>query len=243
MKLVKQTLTYLFLFIKESLTPVIKLTARFSLIALGFYVPFKMYTAIPHQHHKAIANNIHNTDYILSNSPFKYNAVIKLHLFLEEGEGYCSGFVVDATHAFTAAHCTPGLITGKTFATDSEEKSHIPITDYNSNKRGDYAVLIGDFSKFNALLVVVNTPTVVDLYAQPIGMCGYPMGQKQMVCTEGVDAGPTDSMMLAKGELYPGMSGGPVVVDLPIGLVAVAVNSATDGPDLILAPLIGITAL
>lgn len=246
-----QALSFLFYFTIETLTPVIRLTAKFSLIALAFYAPYKIYSLIPARHHKRIANDIRNAEYIQSNNPSKFGAVIKLHLFLEEGEGYCSGVVVDATHAFTAAHCTPGLITDKTFATDETETSHVNITDYHANTRGDYAVLIGDFSKFNALLVETRRPVVVSLIKQPVSPCGYPMGQKDLVCTEAVVLSPMDSSMVAVGEMYPGMSGGPVVVRVPVlGLVVVAVNTGTWGQEgglppstLILSPLIGITAL
>lgn len=248
--LLKQSGYRLLTFIIQTLTPVVRLTAKFSIVVIAFYLPYKVYSLFPKHHHKAIANDIHNVQYANLNSPSKLNPIIKLHLFLEEGEGYCTGFVVDATHAFTAAHCTPGLITNKTFATDETETSHIAITDYHANVRADFAVLIGDFSRFNAIIVSTQEPVVMKLVGYPIASCGYPEGQKHLVCSVGQLQAPMDSHIYALGEMYPGMSGGPVLVDVPgLDPIAFAVNTGTMGEgDLnvsatYLSPLLGITAL
>lgn len=246
----KQSLSFLFTFVKQTLTPVISLTAKFSLIAFAFYAPYKLYNALPKHHHAQIANNI-NLSYFTHNSSNKYNPIVKLHLFLEEGEGYCSGTVVDSTHIITAAHCTPGLIVGRTYATDTTEVAHAAITDYHSNFRADYSVLIGDFSKFNGIPAVLDKPLAVSSVGEVVATCGFPMGQKDLICAQAKIVSPIDSQILAVGEMYPGMSGGPVLVSVPlIGPIVIAVNTGTWGQaggipasSLVFSPLVGITAL
>lgn len=220
-------------------------------ITLGIgYTGYKVYNLIPTKHHIQIANNIHSSAFT-KNSSDKYNPIVKLHLFLEEGEGYCSGTVLDATHLLTAAHCTPGLIVDKTYATDSTETTHVNITDYHSNFRADYSILIGDFAKFNVLPAVLESPVAVDLVGSVVATCGYPMGQKALACANARIVSPMDSSMLGVGEMYPGMSGGPVLVSIPlVGVIVVAVNTGTWGQGglgsvaaLVFSPLIGITAL
>lgn len=220
------------------------------LITLGIgYAGYKVYNLIPTKHHAQIANNI-NSSAFTNNSSNKYNPIVKLHLFLEEGEGYCSGTVLDATHLLTAAHCTPGLIVDKTYATDSTESAHVNITDYHSNFRADYSILIGDFAKFNVLPAVLGSPIAVDLVGSVVATCGYPMGQKQLICAKAKIVSPMDSGILAVGEMYAGMSGGPVLVEVPLlGPTIVAVNTGTWGQGgfsaaaLFFSPLVGITAL
>lgn len=229
----------------------------------------------PKKHHISLSKDIDNEAYVKLNSEQKYNPIIRLHVFLKETpkssednasilltkeqEGYCSAFVVDATHAFTAAHCTPGLIVNKSTATDTTGSIEVPITNYNSNFRADFSILIGDFSKFNALITAYTVPLAIDLAGQNIAMCGYAGGAAEMVCTQGKLLSPLNSQILAAGELYPGMSGGPVLIEIPLsvqqtpqmfGVVAIGVNTASLGGNeglppsaLLLSPLVGINAL
>lgn len=218
-------------------------------------------------HHISLSRDLNNEEYYKLNNELKFNPIIRLHVFLKETpksgednasilltkdqEGYCSAFVVDSKHAFTAAHCTPGLIVNKTTATDSTGSVEIPITDFNSNFRGDFSIITGDFSRFNALLTIYKAPLATAIMGVHIAMCGYPGGAAELVCTEGKALSPINSQILAAGELYPGMSGGPVVIELPlVGVVAIGVNTASLGGNenlppsaLLLSPLLGINAL
>lgn len=216
--------------------------------------------------HKYLSKDIHNMEYVALNNDQKLSPVVRFHVFSKEvskfnndnfnlfhlvnNEGYCSAWIVDSTHAFTAAHCTVGLIVDKSTLIDSTGQVEVGITDYQGDSRTDYAILTGDFSQFNAIQTVIQDAVTIDLIGQPAELCGYPGGSPELTCTRAVLKGPFNSQMLAVGELYPGMSGGPVMIQSLLGPMAVALNTATIGEmygfpamALILSPLLGINGL
>ncbi len=173
--------------------------------------------------HKAM--QIYNaTDYRDDMPPIKFNepsaeqqlpSLIRLH-DLKTGRFFCSGTVISANYAVTAAHCLEGR---------SRRKPSIAIKDINNNDtpitaiagyyegRSDLGLLIGDFSKFQTFQATVDTQTIVSILedsSRIIVSCGFPYGGAAF-CHAIANVAPFDSGFIGIGYMYPGMSGGPVM--------------------------------
>lgn len=130
---------------------------------------------------------------------------------------FCSGFTIDDNYVITAAHCvTPNQ---KVFI-----NKDIPGRVIGVNYRADYAMILGNFSNFQPLSVELTWGVMNMLAGRLVKACGYPMGQQTLVCTHGTLIGSYGDKALAHGELYPGMSGGPVF-DVESNIV-IGLNSA-----------------
>lgn len=161
-----------------------------------------------------------------------------LHLRDKSGEFFCTGFVVDDHYAITAAHCI-----------DDKIDSYINIYDVDNKPTGvkakvggfysrlDQGIITADFSKFNKLKI--NTTEPKAMYAKLLITCGFPLGQKEVVCTPFLVKGHKDFYIAGvDNALYPGMSGGPGI-DPDSGEV-VALNSAVDDDLSFVSSLIGL---
>ncbi len=83
----------------------------------------------------------------------------------------------------------------------------------------------------------------IELMGKMVMTCGYPLGQTPLVCTPALVVAPIDSSIMAKGEMYPGMSGGPVID--PTSRQVIGLNTGTYGDTkqpgtIIISPLMGI---
>lgn len=169
-----------------------------------------------------------------------------LHLKDDKGNPSCTAFVVDPNYAVTAAHCVQDQGGKYLTATDENDENPIKIKVVGYYSRGDTAVLLGSFRAFMHLPIVPNEAIGAAIKNRPLLSCGFPLGQKKLVCNAVVVISPMDSKLLGHGEMYPGMSGGPVI-DAQTGVV-VALNTATMGgeypermPDaLLFSPLTGL---
>lgn len=187
-----------------------------------------------------------------SSTPYDAELVSPLvRLEDDKGEFFCSGTVISNSYVLTAAHCLAdrnGHLTKKKIRVKSiqNEKGVITIMEAHAaarNSRADYGLITGDFSGFNKMQM--NTlPEQTPLLGTagglkgPVVSCGFPWGASD-ICYE--VTGPVSIMyegIAAKGILYPGMSGGPVV-DLGQRKV-IAINSAVGDGFIVIMPLVGL---
>jgi len=175
------------------------------------------------------------------NKKAKYSYLLRLHN--EEGNFFCTGFVINKYYAITAAHCVTDRM-----STDGMTKEDIIIksslsenTDTTARAaaiggRTDIAVLRGDFSKFNNVRIAANK---VDINPKKEYVaCGYPLGQKKVFCSKLKILGNQIFAIKAEGYLYPGMSGGPVL-DKHHNIV-IGVNSYATEYNVAFYPMVGI---
>jgi len=169
----------------------------------------------------------------------KHSSVVRL---VQSNSFFCSAVVIDGMYALTAAHCVSGFL-------GLLDKEPIDINDVDGTYTGikaravaldhlrDVALLKGDFKDFKS-----EVPDFDGNSMQGIGnvlvSCGFPSGGK-VYCTHLFIEGNYNFQISTKGgPIYKGMSGGPV-----FSLVSkkiVGVNSAVDGPHVIVAPLLGV---
>lgn len=160
-----------------------------------------------------------------------------VHLHDDQGRFFCTGFVVDKHYIATAAHCVNDQV-GRTITIKGVMDENIGVAGRVAgfNDRMDYALITGDFSKFNQLVV---DSTGINTDPKTLVACGYPMGQKKPVCSSFAVVGMNYFQMKGVGgALFPGMSGGPVI-DPRTGMV-VGINSAVAEDFLLISPTTGI---
>lgn len=163
-----------------------------------------------------------------------------VHLANAKAEPFCTAFIVDANYAVTAAHCINGNGKGKL------PKENLKILDEKGNDigdvqavgfhdRSDLGLLKGNFKKF--------LPLPANFYdngfevRRMLAACGFPYGQKKLICNTFVPMGNSTFTVKGIGYLIPAMSGGPVI-DPQTG-IAIGVNYAVDENYAYVRPLQG----
>lgn len=162
-----------------------------------------------------------------------------------KGEFFCSAFVIDDNYAATAAHCLERDFNSIFHSFLPED---IIVSDYLGNDtkiraraaaintRMDYGLVKGNFKNFNHLDLDLRLEGV---YKQPMLVsCGYPLNQKGLYCVPVYPVRNSYFHIAARGMIYPGMSGGPVID--PKTNKVIAVNSAVSEDTVLLAPIIGL---
>lgn len=191
--------------------------------------------------------------------PRAYSALVRL--LDAKGGFFCSGTVISDDYVLTAAHCLmdheglfPGMVSTKIFVESLPAASATSLalglppvsTKVEAraaalNQRADYALIRGDFHAFTHQPINFDPGTDIAAHTSILMVCGFPWGAAKdggMCYTERTHADSYGFKMVAKGEMYPGMSGGPVV-DVLTGVV-VAVNTGVEGEMIVLSPLIGL---
>lgn len=162
---------------------------------------------------------------------------------------FCSGTVISHKYILTAAHCVDGLSPREPvleIRSLNGESTGISAALAGIYSRGDLALLVGDFSDFNAAPMVYSTRPILDLvYSEmPKLACGYPHGG-QLYCASLEHPRPFFFQVKMDGDqLYPAMSGGPVIVLMAEQAVVVGVVTAgfEDGSSL-LSPAVEVFAV
>lgn len=170
------------------------------------------------------------------------SSVVRLHDM--DGNFFCSGVVVSDKNVMTAAHCVDHLppldVSVSVRSFDGKQKALAWVRGAHS--RADFAVLGGDFKSFRKQPHSVNPKVILDKAfksKEPLVSCGYPYAG-ELLCLPVVKRGTFGFWITGDSNLYPGMSGGPVM-DASTGTV-IAVNSAMMGGYAILAPIVEIYA-
>lgn len=164
----------------------------------------------------------------------------------KNGRTFCSGVVVSPHTVITAAHCVlAGVIFGIPIYNDDmqvrDSDSNVPgvaVTVKYITGQLDQATLEGDFSAFESRTVITDIGRLVEIAKENtiFTSCGYPLGGK-IYCSKYIYIGKIQFMWLGKGELLPGMSGGPTMLD--DGTV-VAINDAVEDSFSIVTPVFNV---
>lgn len=168
-----------------------------------------------------------------------YNAIIRLRN--AEDQFFCSGSVIDATYALTAAHCVNYMAKNEVIRIYDQYDSYtgVDATVVGYNDRNDTAVIKGEFKNFKAVAIEKDRHGFIASEG-PFLTCGFPYGNKNLYCSYALKVSTENFAMRLKGALIPGMSGGPVY-DLNTNKV-VGVNSAVEGSNIIVYPITGVLA-
>jgi S1-C subfamily serine protease len=173
---------------------------------------------------------------IRNNQTAQYGAIIRL----KNGDDnfFCTGFVIDGKYAITAAHCVDYLSTGEEIKIYSRNNvnTNVIARVLCFNHRNDSAIIMGDFRNFKPAPIEKDKHGFAASKG-PFMTCGYPYDQKQLYCNYALPVEMQNFSVRLTGALIPGMSGGPVF-DLNTNKV-VGLNSAVDGPFIIVYPLVG----
>ncbi len=169
------------------------------------------------------------------------------------GEFICSATVISDDYALTAAHCVlETSLLGVTSLKDNLRTVGKPLegrypaaVDSNvvevqavaAGVRADYALVKGDFKLFTKAPISVS-PRQTEQIVGPIIMCGYPYGDSFICYTTNNQISPHYGHFQILGQLYPGMSGGPVI-DYAMQRV-IGVNTAVGAGSVFFAPLVGL---
>lgn len=202
---------------------------------------------------------------VIRKTPELYKGVVILTT--NDGVGFCSGSVIDNNYIVTAAHC---LVDGDgklntaslKVRTDSGELIDVRAKAAAANTRVDVGLVLGDFKTFQ--FIPIDYKQMVDFRApnqketllrafqgQPaepdsteLTACGYPEAQATLTCIPIHWVQYYNFQLIGHGQLFPGMSGGPVFANTPEGVLLVAVNTAITfegGSNIvILSPVLGL---
>lgn len=217
-----------------------KIVLRVVFYSLLLYAGFFLYFSSSKSY--LIANAQANRSFKIQTT---YLPIVRLH---DPMLGFiCSAVVISDTTALTAAHCifdewTLSPVTVQYIVWDllytKEIKNVIPVS---FDRLRDVAVLNGNFREFSKIKPDFSGMLQQDLKNTQIKICGFPGGGELFCNSITYVSNWFFQMKFTGGQLYRGMSGGPVMVQDNNGewwLIGVA--SAVFFNSIIVAPIVGI---
>jgi hypothetical protein len=162
-------------------------------------------------------------------------------------ETICTGTVVDDKTVITAGHCvameTPfGMIINPD-PIEVRANDNVPRRTFGKihtiSPQMDSAVLHGNFRPYSKFQLIDNIAVLSSLRdkTKKFLACGYPLSG-DLYCTVVTYEDLFNFMWSVKGQLLPGMSGGPVLA--PNGAI-IGINDAVTGNTSIVSPIYNIT--
>jgi S1-C subfamily serine protease len=174
----------------------------------------------------------------------KFGSIVRL---VRNDNTFCSGTVVSDHVIITAAHCvfveTPFGAFVDMEAIEIRDNDNISVDAQAhviyATTQMDQAMLTGDFTRFEHRKLITSFHKLTDIGSdgQKFVSCGYPLSG-DLVCTPLVFKHKDNFFWGVEGSLYPGMSGGPVM--LPDGTL-VGVNTAVKDQLSIVSPIYNLT--
>lgn len=156
--------------------------------------------------------------------------------------GFCSGVMISNVYVLTAAHCVDYL-GQRVFISDADETQVFSAEVVGITDKQDYALILLGISMHVQPSKVDFTGKYLSGLETKVELCGYPGGQRALLCNSGIINGNFRFQRTGIGSLYTGMSGGPVFVVAEDGSkVVVGVNSAVNRSGIIIGPIIGLDA-
>jgi hypothetical protein len=222
-----------------------RITIVMGLIALCTTFLFKEVKNVQLGRQENLPSYSRDQDYSAKDFPALIQLITK-----DKHKGFCSAFVVSSDYAITAAHCLvdeegemkdgASMMARAIEVTDPEsaEKQLLitPIEIVGVALRQDYALVIGDFSRFAKFRVDVSPVVTQSIFNRevlpglsiPLFAIGFPNGIKDAVALEQAKCFPVYDFIGCSGLMYHGMSGG-ALLDPTTGTV-LGVNHAI-GPN------------
>lgn len=208
-------------------------------VIFGFTVPDDYADVKAVQQNESLPNSLFLKEF--NYDKHATNPIIRLHN--KRDSFFCSGVVVDTTHAVTAAHCVVDSF-------DSLDTTQITVKDNNQNfityataeaidLDKDSAIIRGNFTNVQSAWSDF-TGEVVPMPGEILTACGYPTGQKEIYCAKVVFTGNYLFKLAGSGvPLIKGMSGGPVLYNNRV----IGVNSEVSYTNTLFGPIVGLQEL
>ena len=152
----------------------------------------------------------------------------------------CSGVVIDANYALTAAHCvrqtTPFIDRDILIKDIDDNETNTIAVAIAADPDRDVALVKGNFEDFQSYNADFKGSHVYT--GMIMRSCGFPANQKKLFCVDFILSGNENFQYKATGApIFRGMSGGPVFSTASNYIVGV--NSGVSNTNIIISPLVG----